>query len=68
MMKRYVADTQCVLWYFAEEDHRMPRAARSAFEGVQDGPAQILVPSIALVEAIFFAERHRATARACWPN
>lgn len=58
-MKRYVSDTQCIIWYFAEEEHRMPKAARSAFKDVQDGTAQVLVPSIALVEAVFLAERQR---------
>ncbi len=58
-MKRYVSDTQCIIWYFAEEEHRMPKAARSAFKGVKEGTVQVLVPCIALVEAVFLAERQR---------
>lgn len=52
-MKRYVIDTQCLLWYMAE-DRRLPKTARAIFRAVEDGRAQLLVPSIALVEAIFF--------------
>ena len=58
-MKRYVSDTQCIIWYFTEDERRMPKAARAAFKAVGDGTAQILVPSIVLVEALFLAERQR---------
>lgn len=58
-MKRYVTDTQCIIWYLAGEEHRMPKEARKAFRGAQDGTVQVLVPSIVLVEAIFLAERRR---------
>jgi predicted nucleic acid-binding protein len=37
----------------------MPKTARAAFKGVQEGAAQIMVPSIALVETVFLAERQR---------
>ncbi len=57
-MKRYVIDTQCILWYMAE-DRRLPKAARSVFRAVEEGRAQILVPSIVLVEAIFLLQRQR---------
>ena len=57
-MRRFVADTQCVLWYLAR-DRRLPKAARAAFDAAEDGRAQIVVPSIALVEAIFLVQRHR---------
>lgn len=58
-MKRFVTDTQCIIWYFADDERRMPKAARTAFKGAQAGTAQIMVPSIALVEAVFLAERQR---------
>ena len=58
-MKRYVSDTQCIVWYFADDTHRLPRAARSAFAAADEGRAQILVPSIALVEVVFLAQRQR---------
>jgi len=58
-MKRYVSDTQCIIWYFTEDERRMPKAARAAFKAVGDGTAQVLIPSIVLVEAPFLAERQR---------
>jgi len=58
-MKRYVSDTQCLIWYFTEDMRRMPKAARNAFEGMENGAVQILVPSIVLVETLFLAERRR---------
>ncbi len=60
-MKRYVTDTQCILWHLTG-DHRLPKAARTAFNAAEDGRAQILVPSITLVEAIFLVQRQRTTA------
>ncbi len=60
-MKRYVSDTQCIIWYFADDEHRLPREARAAFAAADQGRAQILVPSIALVETVFLVQRHRVT-------
>ena len=57
-MKRYVCDTQCLLWYVTQ-DRRLPKIARTAFELAKEGVAQILVPSIVLVEVVFLAERQR---------
>ena len=57
-MKRYVCDTQCLLWYVTQ-DRRLPKIARTAFEQAKEGVAQILVPSIVLVEVVFLAERQR---------
>ena len=59
-MKRYVCDTQCLLWYMTQ-DHRLPRVARTAFQQAKEGFTQVLVPSIVLVEAVFLAERQRVT-------
>ena len=60
-MKRYVSDTQCILWHLAD-DRRLPKPARAAFAAAETGRAQILVPTIALVEAIFLAQRQRVPA------
>ncbi|MCX6028320.1 MAG: PIN domain-containing protein [Chloroflexi bacterium] len=60
-MKRYVSDTQCILWHLTG-DHRLPKAARTAFNAAEEGRAQILVPSITLVEAIFLVQRQRVSA------
>ena len=57
-MKRYVCDTQCLLWYVTQ-DRRLPKIARTAFEQAKEGVAQVLVPSIVLVEVVFLAERQR---------
>jgi len=59
-MKRYVTDTQCLLWYLAD-DRRLPRAANRAFKAADDGAAQVLVPSIALVETVFLSQRKRVS-------
>ncbi|MEZ4769332.1 MAG: PIN domain-containing protein [Caldilineales bacterium] len=59
-MKRYVADTQCLLWYLSD-DRRLPRSINRVFRAADDGNAQILVPSIALVEAIFLSQRQRVS-------
>ncbi len=59
-MKRYVTDTQSLLWYFAN-DRRLPRSAKAAFKAAEEGRAQILIPSIALVEAIFLLQRQRVS-------
>jgi len=57
-MKRYVTDTQCLLWYLTN-DRRLPRVAQRVFQTVDRGYAQVLVPSIVLIEAIFLAQRRR---------
>ncbi len=57
-MKRYVTDTQCLLWHMARDRH-LPKAVRSVFEAIEHGQAQVLVPSIYLVEALFLLQRQR---------
>jgi PIN domain nuclease of toxin-antitoxin system len=57
-VRRYVSDTQCLLWYMTQ-DQRLPKIARTAFQQAKEGATQILVPSIVLVEAVFLAERQR---------
>jgi len=57
-MRRYVADTHSILWYLAK-DRRLSRRAQSAFQAAKNDRAQILVPSIVLVEAIFLMQRQR---------
>lgn len=59
-MKRYATDTQCLLWYLAD-DRRLPRAPARIFSAADNGDAQVLVPSIALVECIFLAHRRRVS-------
>jgi PIN domain nuclease of toxin-antitoxin system len=57
-VKRYVTDTQCLLWHMARDRH-LPKAVRSIFEATENGQAQVLVPSICLVEALFLLQRQR---------
>jgi PIN domain nuclease of toxin-antitoxin system len=57
-MRRYIADTHSILWYLAK-DRRLSRRARSVFQAAKNDRAQILVPSIVLVEAIFLMQRRR---------
>ena len=57
-MKRYVADTQSILWHLAKDRH-LSRQARRIFGLVEKGRAQVLIPSIVLVEAIFLMQRQR---------
>jgi PIN domain nuclease of toxin-antitoxin system len=59
-MNRYVTDTQCILWYLAKDRH-LPRAAHSVFHAASEGRAQILIPSITLVETIFLIQRQRVS-------
>jgi PIN domain nuclease of toxin-antitoxin system len=60
-MRRFVSDTQCVLWYLAR-DRRLPKPARAAFDAAEEGRSQILVPSMAIVEAVFLVQRNRLPA------
>ena len=57
-MKRYVVDTQGILWHLAEDRH-LSRRARRILDSAEEGRTQILVPSIVLVEAIFLMQRQR---------
>ena len=44
-MKRYVVDTQCLVWFLAG-DRRLPRSVKTVFTSRKRGAGQILVPSI----------------------
>ena len=57
-MKQYVTDTQCLLWHLSE-DRRLPRSARRILDAAEDGRAQVIVPSIVLVEAVFLLQRQK---------
>ena len=57
-MKRYVTDTQCLLWHMAQDRH-LPKAAKSVFAASETGRVQILVPSMVLVETVFLLQRQR---------
>lgn len=57
-MKQYVTDTHALLWYLTD-DKRLSKAARRVFEEGEQGRAEILVPSVVLVESIFLMQRDR---------
>jgi PIN domain nuclease of toxin-antitoxin system len=57
-MKRYVTDTQCLLWYLSD-DRRLPKSINRIFDLLEEGRVQVVVPSIVLVEAIFLLQRQR---------
>lgn len=57
-MRRYVTDTQCLLWHLNRDRH-LPKGARSIFEAADKGHAQVLVPSMVLVESVFLLQRQR---------
>lgn len=61
-MKQYVTDTQCLLWYLTA-DRRLPRAIPSVYDAMEDGHAQIFVPSMVLVETLFLFQRECVTEK-----
>lgn len=61
-MKRYVTDTQCLIWHLNADRH-LPKPMRSIFAAADSGQAQILVSSMVLVETIFLLQRQRVAQR-----
>ena len=61
-MKRYVTDTQCLIWHLIHDRH-LPKTARAIFTAADDGRSQVLVPSMVLVETIFLLQRPRVAQR-----
>lgn len=57
-MQRYVTDTHCLLWHMGDR-RRLSKTAQRIFTSAEEGRAQIIVPSIVLVEAIFLVQRQR---------
>src|SRR5690348_14999105 len=56
--KFYVTDTHPFVWYLAN-DARLSSDARAAFDRADSGEATIIIPAIALAEAIYLAEKGR---------
>jgi PIN domain nuclease of toxin-antitoxin system len=57
-MKSYVTDTQALIWHMMQS-HKLSSGARRAFRDAEQGMAQILVPTIVLVESAFIFARNR---------
>ncbi len=54
----YVTDTHPFVWYLAD-DARLSSDARMAFDRADSGEATIIIPAIALAEAVYLAEKER---------
>jgi PIN domain nuclease of toxin-antitoxin system len=60
-MSQYVTDTHSLIWHLAQP-RKLSTKARRVFQEADQGQAQILVPSIVLIEAIFIGDRQRIPA------
>jgi predicted nucleic acid-binding protein len=56
----FVIDTHTLIWYFLDDDSKLPAAVRSVLEDAEDGDVDIIVPPIVIAEAMYVAEKHRA--------
>jgi len=54
----YVTDTHPFVWYLAE-DARLSSDARMAFDRADSDEATIIIPAVALAEAVYLAEKGR---------
>ena len=59
----YVTDTHPFVWYLAD-DARLGSNARMAFDRADSGEATIIIPAVALAEAVYLAERGRIETKA----
>ena len=57
-MSSYVTDTHALLWHLSL-DSSLSRTAAGLFRQADAGNAEIVVPSIVLVEVIYLSERQR---------
>ena len=59
----YVTDTHPFVWYLAD-DARLGSNARMAFGRADSGVATVIIPAVALAEAVYLAERGRIETKA----
>ncbi len=57
-MKCYVTDTHSLLWHLST-DARLSGEAQRIFQKADAGTAEIYIPGIVLVEAVYLAEKKR---------
>lgn len=57
-MSRFVCDTHALVWHMMAS-RKLSTKARRVFQNAESGRAQILVPSIVLVECAFIFARNR---------
>lgn len=56
--KMYVADAHSLIWYL-KEDEQLSKPAQDIFESCDNNEEIIVIPSIALIEAMFICERKK---------
>jgi PIN domain nuclease of toxin-antitoxin system len=59
----YVADTHLFLWYVSASVQKLGPEARMAFDAADSGRAVVIVPSVALAEAVYIAEKGRVRVK-----
>ncbi|HXV97516.1 MAG TPA: PIN domain-containing protein [Anaerolineae bacterium] len=57
-MSQYVTDTHNLIWHLTQP-RKLSSKIRRVFQEADQGQAQILVPSIVLIELIFIGDRQR---------
>jgi len=57
-MTRYVTDTHALIWHL-QSSRKLSGKARAIFRKADVGKAQIIIPSIVLVELVYLAEKGR---------
>lgn len=57
-MSQYVTDTHSLIWHLSQP-RKLSTKIRRVFQEADQGQAQILVPSIVLMEVIFIGDRQR---------
>jgi PIN domain nuclease of toxin-antitoxin system len=60
-MRSYVTDTHSIVWHLTNS-RKLSKRASQIFRAADEGRAQVLVPAIVLVEAVFIADRQRMSA------
>jgi predicted nucleic acid-binding protein len=60
MADAYVIDTHALIWYFLDDDSKLPAAVRAVLEEAERGGVDIIVPPIVIAEAMYVAEKRRA--------
>ncbi len=59
----YVTDTHAFVWYLAE-DERLGSSAKAVFEQADRGVAVIIIPAVALAEALYLTDKGKVKTRA----
>jgi PIN domain nuclease of toxin-antitoxin system len=60
-MSQYVTDTHSLIWHLAQP-RKLSAEVRRVFQKADQGQAQILIPSIVLIEVIYIGDRQHIPA------